>query len=314
MRTFISSGEVILSSPSCRIGESGVDTAMRLESGEAVSIPGFSNLPLPPFDLLGRVESWRLGGWGLKNPTWNPSSNLFHPIWTEKYPDAARFKDFLGEFQNAAEREIISLVPQWQGKLIPDRVCWRPWEMATRRIRWTARDDLFHVDHFSKRPSNGRRLIRFFMNCGQTDPIVWAETDPLAQLIEQGRKYGLPEVFRNLEMLRKQSLRKNSWWIEHLTTSLHDTVLNSVHHGLKHDEEFQESARRRLTNYAPGSSWIAMTDACCHSILRGKWLVDATWFLPLDACLSPEMAPGNLLGTIATAKENSAAEQIGKAA
>jgi len=314
MRTSISSGDVILSSLSCHIGEPTVDTAMRLESGEAVSIPGFSNLPLPPFDLLDRVETWRLGGWGLKNPTWNPVSNHLHPSWTEKYPDAARFKDFLKEFQNAAERTIISFVPQWQGKLIPDRVCWRPWEMATRRIRWTARDDLFHVDHFSKRPSNGRRLIRFFMNLGRTDPIVWAETDPLARLIEQGRKYGLPEVFRFSEKLRKNSLGKNTWWIDRQTTSVHDMVLNSIHHGLKHDEAFQESARRRLTNYAPGSAWIAMTDACCHSILRGKWLVDVTWFLPLEACLSPDLAPSNLLGTIAPAMDNSATEQLGQAA
>jgi hypothetical protein len=79
---------------------------------------------------------------------------------------------------------------------------------------------------------------------------------------------------------------------------LHDAVVKLVHDHLKRDETFQEETVRKLRCFTPGSAWFALTDSCCHALLRGRWLVDITWFLEPDACQFPELLPTHLLGTV----------------
>lgn len=284
------------------------------ESGTIVSFNNQFDLPLPASQLAHRVETWQVRGWGLKNPTWDPSTRKLHPKQLANQPESGEFISFLNSFYQLAEKKLIQALPHWKGSLIPDRVCWRPWELSTRRIRWNARDDFFHIDHFPKRPSKGNRVVRIFMNAGKDDPIVWASTKPLHQLLEDGRKYGEPKVFGQLETIRREATRKNKWWRSaESEISVHDAVYKTIHDGLKKDEVFQEKTIRKIHYFPPGSIWMAMTDSCCHSFLRGSWMVDASWFLPIQLCLHQELVPAHLLGTIPTT-HRSTAESLEKAA
>lgn len=269
------------------------------ESGRVFALANPSGFPRPAPDLARRVESWPIRGWGLKNPTWDPRTRELHPGRLARQADASAMVGFLESFHLAAAETLLHAMPHLNGSLVPDRVSWRPWELATRLVRWNARDDLFHIDHFPKRPSMGRRVIRVFMNAGTEDEIVWANTNPLGQLLDDWRKYGQPFVFRDLGAVLRDAAGKDSrWWRPQKGVSLHDAVFKAIHDRLKRDEAFQEGAARKIHRFPPGAVWMAMTDLCCHSFLRGSWLVDATWFLPIDACLHPELAPCKILGTI----------------
>lgn len=269
------------------------------ESGSVISVPHSPGFPQVAPELTQRVEKWPIRGWGLKNPTWDPMTRELHPKDLVHQPEAGTFVEFLHSFQQAAEKTLIQAMPHWKGALVRDRVSWRPWELATRRLRWNARDDFFHIDHFPRRPSLGRRLVRVFMNAGQADDIVWASTKPLDQLLEDGRRYGQPEVFRDLGAIRIEAKRNKSWWGRtDQSASLHDAVYKAIHDGLKRDEKFQEETIRKIHHFPPGAVWMAMTDLCCHSFLRGGWLVDATWFVPVEYCVHQQIAPAQLLGTI----------------
>lgn len=288
-----------------------------IQAFESGTIVSFKNqLDIPPLEsaLIDRIEAWPVKGWGLKNPTWDPSTRELHPKQLANQPEAAEFIRFLNSFYQAAEKRLIQAIPHWKGSLIPDRVCWRPWELATRRVRWNARDDFFHLDHFPKRPSKGNRIVRVFINAGRSDPIVWASTKPLNQLLEDGRKYGKPKVFSHLETIRREATRKNNWWgLADKEISIHDAVYKTIHDKLKRDEVFQEETIRKIYRFSPGSVWMAMTDSCCHSFLRGSWMVDATWFLPADLCIRQDLVPARLLGTIPTLPQ-SKADPLEKAA
>mgnify|MGYP006276006831 FL=1 len=284
------------------------------ELGSIVLIKNQTDFPKPSKDLINRVERWLVRGWGLKNPTWDPLTKELHPKQLAREPDANEFIKFLDSFKQAAGKTLAEAIPQWKGSLIPDRVCWRPWELATRRVRENARDDFFHIDHFPNRPSMGNRVIRVFMNLGSDDDIVWASTKPLHQLLEEGRKYGQPKVFRDMESIRQEAQRKTKWWgWADKGGSFHDTIFKIVHDGLKKDDLFQEEAVRKIHHFPPGSIWMAMTDACCHSFLRGSWMVDATWFLPIEYCFHQEAAPAHLLETV-TKIQQPAAVRVSKAA
>ena len=275
------------------------------ESGTIISFKNQLNFPPPVSELTQRVETWPAIGWGLKNPTWDPSTRELHPKQLAHQPEAGEFIRFLDSFHQAAEKKLTQAIPHWKDSLIPDRVCWRPWELATRRVRWNARDDFFHIDHFPKRPSRGNRVVRVFMNAGRNDHIVWASTKPLNQLLEDGRRYGRPKVFSHLETIRREVTRKNNWWgWSDKEVSIHDAVYKTIHDRLKRDEVFQEETIRKIHHFPPGSIWMAMTDSCCHSFLRGSWMVDATWFLPAELCIRQDLVPARLLGTVPTTSQS----------
>src|SRR5271154_6832068 len=47
---------------------------------------------------------------------------------------------------------------------------------------------------------------------------------------------------------------------------------------LKAHDEFQERAPKKLWTFPPGSVWLAMTDACSHAVLRGRFALEHSYF------------------------------------
>lgn len=269
-----------------------------METGAPVLLPAHFSCPTIPADLRSVVENWPVQNWGRKNPSWSPITHKVHPQHLTPFSRQAEFMDLLKAFQQAAENAMLRLLPAWRGALTPDRVSWRPWELSTRRVRWNARDDLFHIDHFPTRPTGGRRIVRFFFNTCESEDIVWSSTLPLKKLIEDGAAFGTPRIFQDLSSLQKQATRNQPWWARfNRSSNPHDAVVKLVHDQLKRDEEFQEETVRKLRCFTPGSAWFALTDSSCHALLRGRWLVDITWFLEPHACQFPELLPTQLLGT-----------------
>ena len=286
---------------SSRIETLGHSDVQRLEMGAPILLPAHFSHPRIPADLRAVVEKWPVHGWGRKHPSWSILTKQVHPNPLRPYTGQSDFIDILQAFQQAAEDAILRMVPAWRGALTPDRVSWRPLELSTRRVRWNARDDLFHIDHFPTRPTGGRRIVRFFFNACDGEDIVWSSTSPLKKLIEDGKAFGQPQVFQDMAGLRRQAVRNQPWWSGfQRQTGLHDAVVKLVHDHLKRDETFQEETVRKLRCFTPGSAWFALTDSCCHALLRGRWLVDITWFLEPDACQFPDLLPTNLLGTVSS--------------
>ena len=68
--------------------------------------------------------------------------------------------------------------------------------------------------------------------------------------------------------------------------SVYDSFMLRFHDFLKRNEGFQERGPKRLWTFPPGSAWIAFTDTCSHSVLRGRYR-PGTFLLRLPARPGP---------------------------
>jgi hypothetical protein len=192
---------------------------------------------------------------------------------------------------------LAELVPQYARAWSLDQVTFRPEEEAKRKLRRTARNDLLHVDAFPGRPTQGRRILRLFVNVNPTEPRVWATTDPFGTLLARyGAEAGWPapvagqgwpqrlgqQILGLIQPVRRQ-------------LSAYDEFMLRFHDYLKRNREFQAGCRKRLWHFRPGSAWLAMTDTASHAALRGCYALEHSFFVAPETLSLPEESPPALL-------------------
>jgi hypothetical protein len=77
--------------------------------------------------------------------------------------------------------------------------------------------------------------------------------------------------------------------------SAYDSFMLRFHHFLKAHEAFQERCPKRFWKFPPGSLWLAFTDTVSHAVLRGRYALEHSIFVPLNCLEIPEESPAALL-------------------
>ena len=77
--------------------------------------------------------------------------------------------------------------------------------------------------------------------------------------------------------------------------SAYDAFMLRFHDHLKLSEEFQERGPKKLWTFPPGSAWLAMTDTCSHSVLRGRYALEHSYFIAPETLALPDESPAALL-------------------
>jgi hypothetical protein len=201
------------------------------------------------------------------------------------------------DFSRRMTRWLAELLPCYSSGWQLDRVSYCPVEEATRRIRLRARNDLLHIDSFPTRPSHGRRILRVFVNLSFTESCVWITSDTFPSLLERfGERSGLPR--RGLSLTRVwQQVRDLPTLLRagRGPRSEYDAFMLRLHNVLKECEAFQERSPRRLWTFPPGSVWLCMTDGVSHAALRGRHVLDHSYFIDPGSLLLPAESPAELL-------------------
>jgi hypothetical protein len=266
----------------------------RLERGEVVYFPTCP-FPVPAGDDLAFLLEQRLGSFQHKNVSYDPASGKAHGFVRVADAQAERLRHMLADFSWIVADWVTRALPRYRAGCRLDRVSFRPVEEATRKLRTTARNDLLHVDAFPNRPSQGDRILRVFVNINPSEPRVWVTSDPFARLLEKyGEAAGLPG--------------RSPGWLERLVEGLcglfrpsrlrrspYDRFMLRFHDYLKRSEEFQERAPKRLWKFPPGCCWMAMTDTCSHSVLRGRFALEHSFFISPAVLALPDESPVALL-------------------
>lgn len=269
--------------------------AQRLEQGEVVCFPECPFEAASPAEqrfLLGQ----RLAGRTHKNICFNPRSGKVSGAASQPAGQSRELQDILDRFSQNACAWVAENLPGYAPGLQPDRVHFQPEEEATRSIRQTARNDLLHVDAFPTRPTQGRRILRLFVNMSLSETRVWATAQTFGVLLEKfGREVGLPGT---------SSLS----WKEYLCDQIigifspgqarrtaYDAFMVRFHNFLKQKDVFQERCRKRLWKFPPGSAWLVFTDGLAHAALRGRFSLDHSFFIAPENLVSPEVAPANYI-------------------
>ena len=161
------------------------------------------------------------------------------------------------------------------------------------------------MDAFPGRPSQGRRILRVFANVNPNEPRIWVTSSPFAALLEKyGEAAGLPRGAGSdwLGQLREGVVRL--FRPTKAKRSPYDSFMLRFHDYLKRNDDFQERGPKHLWTFPPGCAWLAFTDTCSHSVLRGRYALEHSYFVSPHVLTLPEESPPALL-TKACAKTKS---------
>ncbi|HZY90270.1 MAG TPA: Kdo hydroxylase family protein [Gemmataceae bacterium] len=277
-------------------GEDAAGTPeQRLERGGVLLYPA-APFPLPAGDDLTFLLAQELGGRVHKNIGYDPATGRVSGFARRGGDQAERLRSIFAAFSAAATAWTARTFPRYAGGWELDRCSYRPQEEATRRLRQTARNDLLHVDAFPNRPSRGHRILRVFANINPRDPRIWVTSDPFAKLLQRyGAAAGLPGG-HPVSWLREMGEGMIGLFRPHRARrSAYDSFMLRFHDFLKKNDEFQERGPKRLWAFPPGSVWVAMTDTCSHSVLRGRYALEHSYFIAPSAQALPRESPPALL-------------------
>ena len=272
----------------------------RLERGEVIYYR-VCPFPVAAGDDEDFLCQQRLAGRAHKNISYDPNTGKTNGFMRQSPERADRLRRLFASFSSHATSWLAATLPHYARGWQLDRVSFRPEEEATRRLRLSARNDLLHVDAFPSRPTNGKRLLRVFVNLNPVDPRVWMTTDPFSILFERyGQEAGLPAQYRApwgnrlLQFLSRLIRRRRP------RRSPYDSFMLRFHDFLKRNEEFQEKCPKRFWSFPPGSAWMCFTDTVSHAVLRGRYALEHSYFVSPNDLALPRESPAAIVESCLT--------------
>jgi hypothetical protein len=268
--------------------------AAALEGGDLVHFPTcpFALPPAGQLDFLRRQEGV---GFGHKDVCFDPARRKLAGTRAAHPSEARRVADVLAQFAGAAAAWVRTSLSDYGAGLCPDRVTLRTAEEATRPLRLTARNDLLHIDSFPTRPTLGRRILRVYVNIHPTDPQVWATSERFDQLLARAAARHRVPARTLADWTAPAPSVVRLFAPGRPARSAYDAWMLRLHHQLKEDEGFQAQAARRLWTFSPGSMWLLFSDGLAHALMRGRFALEHSFFVPHANLARPDLAPLNQL-------------------
>jgi 3-deoxy-D-manno-octulosonic acid hydroxylase-like protein len=267
-----------------------------LERGEVVALAVPETL-LAPEQRRALLEDARLAR-GHKNIAYDPSTDRLSGLAHGSREAAALVKSGLRAYAMGVAPIVAALVPAYAARWTIGPTSFRPLEESQRALPTLSRNDLLHVDAFPSRPTGGDRLLRVFTNLEPRRPRRWEVGEDFAALIE--RVWNDPRLRRPREPSApsERARRALARLASHLGVapalarrSAYDDFMRGLHDFMKTSAAFQAGARRRTVEFAPGASWIALTDQVPHAVRAGRAALEQTFVVPCAALDRPESAP-----------------------
>ena len=267
----------------------------RLERGEVIHYP-VCPFPVPEGDDRQFLLGQRLASKAHKNISYDPKMGNAAGFLRHSAEQAERLRALLAGFADNATAWLSQTMPRYAGSWERDLVSFRPEEEATRRLRLKARNDLLHVDAFPSRPTQGRRILRLFVNINPTEPRVWATSDPFGKLLARfGRQVGMPASAEPGLAARLGDKLRGLIHPGRRRRTAYDRFMLRFHDFLKANEDFQEHGPKRFWTFLPGAAWIVFTDTASHAALRGRFALEHSYFVAPEALVLPQESPPALL-------------------
>lgn len=224
-----------------------------------------------------------------KNISYQPKKGQLWGVQRLTDVQHMELKNLLDRFAGYAKRLITGLFPTYANHLIMARTSFRPIEVGNRKTSLRKDDRRLHVDAFPSAPNQGKRILRLFCNINpQNEERVWHTGEPF----EEVANHFLPRIKKPLIGL-STALR-----VLRITKSfrtLYDHYMLHIHDAMKADERYQKNAYQEEVRFPPGSSWIVQTDQVSHAALKGKYLLEQTFYLPIEAMVEPARSPLRVL-------------------
>jgi hypothetical protein len=208
-------------------------------------------------------------------------------------PARVALEAMLQRYARQTETLLRALLPRYAASLERARTSYRPAEIAGRAYAPRKDDKRLHVDAFPTRPVRGRRILRVFTNIAPDGtPRAWRVGEPFEDF-----------AARFLPRLRP-GLPGQGWIMARLGLTKgerapYDFLMLGLHDAGKLDGAYQAQAPRTELSFAPGTTWLCFTDSVLHAAMAGRFALEQTFHLPVEAMAHPERAPLRVLERLA---------------
>ncbi|KTD32901.1 hypothetical protein Lnau_2549 [Legionella nautarum] len=194
-------------------------------------------------------------------------------------------KAFMLRYAEFARELIDSVLPQYQDGLLWGRTSYRPAEIKGRVSSKRKDDTRLHVDSFPATPVNGRRILRVFSNVNPfNEPRVWHLGEPFHQVLQRFAP-GIPSYnyarAKLLHLIKATKTLRSAY--DHYQLNLHDNM--------KLSDDYQQTVKKQRIDFPAQCTWIVFTDQVSHAALSGQFLMEQTFYLPVNAMANPEFSP-----------------------
>ena len=256
------------------------NTTEALEQGQVVYFPQLTFLLRPDEEAL--LNESILSS-GHKNVSYDIKTQKISGIDDLKSLSQAKF--LMERYAYFCRGLVEQLFPTYHDTMAFGRTSFRPAEIDGRVTSKRKDDTRVHVDAFPSSPVQGKRILRIFCNINPFGaPRVWHLGDPfpkvLSTFILRIPPYNLLKA-KVLHWIKATKKLRSEY--DHCMLYLHDTM--------KLDEAYQASLAKYTINFPAKSTWIAFTDQVSHAAIKGQFLLEQTFYLPVDAMHNPSLSP-----------------------
>lgn len=215
-----------------------------------------------------------------------------HRLWGVQHltdTQHADMKAMLHRYSQSAFQLIKEILPHYSRQLIIARTSYRPVEVADRKSSYRKDDKRLHVDAFPSAPNQGKRIVRVFCNINPNgEDRVWRLGEPFIDVAKRFTPT-IPKPFPfKSHLLRLLRITKSY-------RTLYDHYMLQIHDRMKADEEYQKNARQQEVRFPPNSTWIVQTDDVSHAAMKGQYLLEQTFYLPVKAMQDEKKSPLRIL-------------------
>lgn len=259
------------------------DGAMQnLENGQILYFPEL------PFSLAPEEKYFLTANYAdpqAKHISYHPEHNKLWGVQRLTDEQRIQLKSMLDRFTWHAFGLIQALLPRYIAHLIIARTSFRPVQVSNRKTSYRKDDRRLHVDAFPSAPNQGKRILRVFTNINpEGEDRVWRLGEPFETV---ATKF-LPQIKKpfpgSLTTLRLLRITKSY-------RTLYDHYMLEMHDRMKANEVYQKEADQQEVRFPPGSTWIVQTDHVSHAAMQGQYVLEQTFYLPVEgmqnACHSP---------------------------
>ncbi len=265
----------------------------QLEHGKVLFFPKVP-FELPEEDAKFLLSQKQTGSRFHKNISYRPGADLVKGMEAGG-ADRQRLQSIMRKFSAEVTQFVGRFLSPYAGKLKLDYASFRPVEEQGRDLPLHQRKDLLHVDAFPTRPTRGGRILRVFVNINPNASRVWNVGEPFHAF--------LPRIMKVQEIRppRKGPLRAAvtafaaKLGLPVAERSRYDEYMLYLHDWLKENHDFQENAPKFELKFAPGCCWMVYTDGVPHAVMSGRYALEQTFIVPVEALVSPHAAPLNVL-------------------
>lgn len=203
--------------------------------------------------------------------------------------DVEALRSMMARFASQASGLVEKLLPDYGAAAVQGRTSFRPVEAAGRASSWRKDDTRLHVDAFPSSPVQGRRLLRVFSNVNpEGRPRCWR----LGEAFEPMAKHFLPSIPAPIPgcapVLQFLGLTKSR-------RSAYDHYMLQLHDKMKADLAYQAEADQAPFDFPPSTTWMVFTDQASHAVMSGQYLLEQTFYVPVEALHDPATSPLKIL-------------------